>query len=137
MQSREPRDDGEEPFGGLHKQTHKERDERLERETERLFERLEEEENKQKKARASESSGESKASASSSGPATPEREVPRSRGGVPMSADSGDSVPETAKRNIGDSGQGESEESKEKKNKTGKEEEKGIKISVDDWDEYA
>ncbi len=47
-----------------------------------------------------------------------------------MSADSGDSVPETVKRNIGDSEQGESEESKDNKNKTGKDEEKGTKRSM-------
>ncbi len=41
-------------------------DERLERETERLFEYLEEEENREKKAKTSESSGESKAIASRS-----------------------------------------------------------------------
>ncbi len=83
------------------------------------FEHLEETENKKKKAKTRESSGERKASASSSGPAAPEGEIPRSRGGVPMFADSGDSVPEMAKRKIGDSGQGESEEMKENKNKTG------------------
>ena len=76
------------------------------RETERLFEHLEEEESKQKKAKTSESCGDSKAGASSSGPATSEEEVPRSRGGVPMAADSGDSVPEIVKRKIGDSEQG-------------------------------
>ncbi len=68
-------------------------DERLERETER-FEHLGEEENKKKQAKTSDSSGESKASASSSGPAVPDRKMPRNRGGVPMSTDSGDSVPE-------------------------------------------
>ncbi len=61
-------------------------------------------------------------STSSSGPAAPQGGGPRSRGGVPMSADSGDSMPETVKRKIGDSEQGYSEESKGKKNTTGKEE---------------
>ncbi len=55
-------------------------DERLERETERLSECLEGEENRQKKAKTCESSGESKATASSSGPAVPEGEAPRSTG---------------------------------------------------------
>ena len=62
-------------------------DVRLERETERLFEYLEEEENK-KKAKASEDQRESMPSASSSGPAAAQENVPRSRGGVPMAADS-------------------------------------------------
>ncbi len=77
--------------------------ERLARETERLFEHLEEEESIKEIARASESSKDGKPSASSSGPATAEKEVPRSRRGAPMARDSGDSVPETAKRKIGDS----------------------------------
>ena len=72
-------------------------DERLVRETERLFEYLEEEENKKKRARASEGEGDSKPSASSSGPAPAEEKVPRSRGGVPMATDSGDSRQEAAK----------------------------------------
>ncbi len=84
-------------------------DERVEHETERQFEHLEEEENRKKNAKTSENSGESKPSASSSGPAAPEEEAPKSRGGSPMAADLGDSVPETAKRRIGDSEQGERE----------------------------
>ncbi len=95
---------------------------RLVRETERLFEHAQEEENKERKARASESSVDGKPSASSGGPATAEGEGPRIRGGVPMAMDSGDSVPETAKRKIGDSEPGESEDSTDKKSKTGQEE---------------
>ena len=99
-------------------------DERLVRETERLFEHLEEEENQKKRARASESDGDSKPSASSSGPALAEEQVPRSRGGVPMATDSGDSRQEAAKRKIGDSEPGLREDSKGKQNKTGKDEER-------------
>ncbi len=108
--------------------------ERLEREAERLFEYLvEEEEISKMRAKTSESSGESKARASPSGPAAPQG------GGVPMPAGLGDSVPETVKTKIGDSDQGDSEESKAKakKRKTGKEEAKGTKRSVEDWDEHA
>ncbi len=75
-------------------------DERLDRETGRLFEYMdEEEENKKKKAKTAERSGESEASASSRGPAAREGEVPRSRGGVPTTADSGDSAPDGLKTN--------------------------------------
>ena len=75
--------------------------------------------------------------ASPSGPATSEGEAPRSKGRAPMTADSGDSVPETVKRKTGDSEQGESEDPKDKKSKTGNEEERGAKRSIEDWDEYA
>ena len=112
-------------------------DERLVRETERLFEHLEEEDSKDKKAKVSESSGDGKAVASSSGPAPSRGEAPRSSGGVPMAADSGDGVAETVKRKIGDSEPGEGEDSKDKKNITGKEEEKGAKRSMDEWEEFA
>ncbi len=44
-----------------------------------------------------------KAGASPSGPAAAEREAPKNKGGVPATADSGDNVPETVKRKIGDS----------------------------------
>ncbi len=47
--------------------------------------------------------------------------------------DSGDSVQETVKRKIGDSEQGEGGDSKDKKNKTGKQKERGAKRSSDDW----
>ena len=112
-------------------------DERLVREKERLLEYLEEEENKKKEARAIEGDGDSKPSAASSGPAPAEEQVPRSRGGVPMATDSGDSRQEAAKRKVGDSEQGESEESRDKKNKTGNEEERGAKRSIDEWEELA
>ncbi len=77
-------------------------DERLVRETERLFEYLEEEENKKKRANISEEKGESMPSASSSGPAVAQGAVPRSRGGVPMATDSGDSAQEIVKRKAED-----------------------------------
>ena len=112
-------------------------DERLVREKERLFEHLEEEENKKKRTKMSEESGESKPSASSSGPAPAEETVPRSRGGVPMATDSGDSVQETVKRKAEDGEREVGEELKDKKNRTGKEEERGAKRSVDDWAEFA
>ena len=80
-----------------------------------MFEYLEDEEDKKKRAKMSEDKGESMLSASSSGPAVAQETVPRSRGGVPMSADSGDSVPETVKRNIRDSEQGESKNQKTRK----------------------
>jgi hypothetical protein len=89
---------------------------RLLRETERKFEYVEEEESKKKKAKASECSGDSEAGASSSGPATAEGEVLRSKAGIPITADLRDSVPETAKRKIADSEPRESEDSKDKKN---------------------
>ena len=57
----------------------KDADEMFAREAERLFEHLKEEEGEQKKAKSSEGSGGGKASASSSGPATVEREAPRSK----------------------------------------------------------
>ena len=76
--------------------------------------------NQEKKVKTSKSSGDGKPSASSSGPATAEEEVPRRRGGVPMAMDSGDKIPETAKRNIGESEPGESEDSKDKKGQDGK-----------------
>ena len=112
-------------------------DERLVRETERLFEHLEEEENKKKRAKVGEESGESKPSTSSSGPATAQEIVSRSRGGVPMAKDSGDVVPETVKRKAEDGEREVAEEAKEKKNKTGKEEERRAKRSVEDWEEFA
>ncbi len=98
---------------------------------------MEEEESGKRKANASESGGDSKAGASSSGPATSEEEAPRSRGGVPTTADSGDSISEIAKRKIGDSEQGVSEDPKDDKNKTGKEEEKGAKRSTGEREEFA
>ncbi len=97
-------------------------DEMLARETAMLFECLEEAEKEKENEKTSEVSGDSKAGASSSGPATTEREAPRSKGGVPMAADSGDRFPETVKRKLGDPEPRESEDSKDKKNKTGKEE---------------
>ena len=54
-----------------------------------------------------------------------------------MATDSGDSRQEAAKRKIGDSEQGESEELKDKNNKTGNEEERGAKRSIDEWEELA
>ena len=101
-------------------------DERLVRETERLFEYLEEEENKKERTKVSEESGESKPSASSSGPAAAKETVPRSRGGDPMATDSGDSVQETVKRKAEDGEREVGEELKDKKNKTGKEEQRGV-----------
>ena len=112
-------------------------DERIARETERLFEHLEEEENKKKRAKVGEESGESKPSTSSSGPATAREIVSRSRGGVPMATDAGDVVPETVKRKAEDGEREVGEETKDKKNKTGKEEERGAKRSVDEWEEFA
>ena len=41
------------------------------------------------------------------------------------------------KRKAGDVGQEAEEDMKDKKNKTGKEEERGAKRSVDEWEEYA
>ena len=93
----------------------------MEGEAKRLFQHLEEGEHRKKKAKTNESGGESKASAWSSGPAPPEGEVPRSRGGVPMAADSGDSAPEIAKRKIGDSEPEDGEDQRDKKSKTGEE----------------
>ena len=74
--------------------------------------------------------------ASSSGPAVEQEAVPRSRGGVPMAMDSGDSVQETVKRKAEDGEREVGEELRDKKNKTGKEEERGAKRSVDDWEEF-
>ena len=54
-----------------------------------------------------------------------------------MAMDSGDGVQETAKRKVGDSEPGEGEDSRDKKNRTGKEEERGARRSVDDWEELA
>ncbi len=98
---------------------------------ERLLEHLEEEESEQKRAKTSESGGASKAGASSSRPETSEEEVPSSRGGVPMAADAGDSVPEIAKRKIGDSELGESEDPKDNKyqDRNGG--------SIEEWEEFA
>ncbi len=97
---------------------------------------MEEEESRKKEAKTSEISGESKASSTSNGPAVSQEEALRSRGGNPLSADLGRSVLETVERKIGDSDQGDIE-SKDKKNKTGKEEDKGTKRTVEDWDEHA
>ena len=72
----------------------------------------------------SESSGDGTAGASSSGPAASEGEAPRSKGGVPTTADSGDKVPETVKRKIGDSDAGVVEDAKDKNRMTGEEEER-------------
>ena len=77
----------------------------------------------------------SKADASPSGPATSEGEAPRSKGGAPTAADSGDCAPETAKRKIGDSEPGECADPKDKKNNIGKEEEKGAKRSIGEWED--
>jgi hypothetical protein len=111
-------------------------DERLVRETERMFEYLEEDENKKKKENMSDDKGESMPSASSSGPALAQGAVPRSRGRVPMATDSGDSAQETVKRKAEDVEQ--EAGMKDKKNKTGKEEERGAKRSVvDDWEDFA
>ena len=54
-------------------------------------------------------------SASSSGPAAAQETVPRSRGGIPMATDSGDSVQETVKRKAedGEQAQGKKKRSKE------------------------
>ena len=92
----------------------------MELEAERLFEYWEEEENRKKRARASEGHGDSKPSASSSGPTGPEETVPRSRGGVPMATDSGDSVQESVERKAGDSEQGVGEKLKDKRTRQGK-----------------
>ncbi len=54
-----------------------------------------------------------------------------------MAMDSGDSVQETVERKIGDSEPEEGDDSKGKKNKTGKEEERGAKRSVDEWEDFA
>ncbi len=75
-------------------------DERLARGTEMLLEYLAEEKSKTNKSKASESSGDTKAGASP---------------GVPIAAESGDSVPEVAKRKIGDSEPGESEHPEDQK----------------------
>ncbi len=77
MESNEQRHDSGEPFGRVQKKAELEKvdDERLVRETERLFDYLDEEDSKQN-ANAGESSGDGKASASFSGPATSEGEVP-------------------------------------------------------------
>ncbi len=76
VQSSEQRHDAYEPFGGLQKKTCRRIgevcDERLARETGRLFEHVREEENKKKNMRATESSGDGKPSASPSGSATAE-----------------------------------------------------------------
>jgi hypothetical protein len=85
-------------------------DVRLERENERLFEHLEEEEKKKAGASTKEKenkekkTGVSVPSASSSGPATAQQNVPRSRGGVPMATDSGVGVHENEKRKAGNEG---------------------------------
>jgi hypothetical protein len=111
-------------------------DERLVRETERLFEYLEED-SKKKRARASEDNGKSRPSASSSGPAVAREAVPRSKGVVPMAMDSGDSVQETVKRKAEDGEREVGDELKDKKNKTRREEERGAKRSVDEWEDLA
>ncbi len=54
-----------------------------------------------------------------------------------MATDSGDVVPETVKRKAEDGEREVGEEIKDKKSKTGKEEERGAKRSVDDWEEFA
>ena len=118
-------------------------DVRLERENERLFEYLEEEEKKKAGASAKEKedkekkTGVSAPSASSSGQATAQENGPRSRGGVPMATDSGVGVHEIVKRKAGDVGQEVGEDMKDKKNKTGEEEERGAKRSVNEWEEFA
>ena len=79
-------------------------DVRLERENERLFEYLEEEEKKKagastkEKENTEKKTGVSVPSASSSGPATAQQNVPRSRGGVPMATDSGVGVHENEEK---------------------------------------
>ncbi len=61
--------------------------------------------------------------------------MPRGKGGFPTAADSGDSVPEVLKREIGDSEPFESEDPRDKNNRTGTEEERGAKRSIGDWEE--
>ena len=60
---------------------------RLDRETARLFEYLEEEENKKRKTEEQGSNAEEGGAASSSGAAAKTGEAPRSRGGVPLGTD--------------------------------------------------
>ena len=54
-----------------------------------------------------------------------------------MATDSGVGVHENEKRKAGDAGQEVGEDMKDKKNKTGKEEERGAKRSVNEWEEFA
>ena len=102
-------------------------DERLVRETERLFEYFEEEENKRKKATMSEEKGKNMPSASSSGPAPAQENVLRSRGGVPIATESENGVQE--KRKAEDGEREARDEARDNKNKTGREEERGAKRS--------
>ena len=64
-------------------------------------------------------------SASSRGPSRAQEAVPRSRGGVPMATEQKDGVQEKRKAEDGEREMG--EEIRDKKNKTGKEEERGSK----------
>ncbi len=95
---------------------------------------MEEFENERKYRKTSEINGDSSASASSGGQAASTGEVPRSRGGVPIG---GDSATEATKRKNGDSEPGEGEDPKNKKSKTGKEEDRGATRGTEDWGEYA
>ncbi len=52
-----------------------------------------------------------------------------------MATDSGDGVQETVKRKAEDAEREAGEDMEDKRNKTGKEEERGAKRSVDDWEE--
>ncbi len=108
-------------------------DARLGRETKRLFEFLEEEEKRKTGASEDKKTGVSEHGASSSGPAPAQERVPRSRGAVPMATES-EIHGEAHKRKAGDVAE---EDMKDKKNKTGKEEERGAKRSVNEWEEYA
>ena len=91
----------------------------------------------EEKDKVSEDRGESKPSASSSGPAVAQGAVPRSRGGVPMAMDSGNSAQETVKRKAEDVEQEVGEDLKDTKSTTWNEEERGAMRSVDDWEEFA
>jgi hypothetical protein len=102
-----------------------------------LFEYLEEEESKKKRARASEDNGDGRPSASSSGPDVEGEPVHRSRGGGPMATDSGDSVPETAKKKLRTASRERKRGLEGYENKIGKEGERGAKTSSDDWEELA
>ena len=98
-------------------------DQRVEREQERLFEYLEEEENKRKRSKKEGPSQQGSQPSSSSGAAG--AEVPRSSGGVPL-----DQAPTKRKA------EGENHEQIEKKSK-GEEDERGIKSSIDEWEDFA
>ncbi len=97
------------------------------------------------KARASEDKGEGMPSAPSSRPVSGQESLPRIRGGVPIATNSGASVENVkrkagvsvqadAKRKDGEVGQEAEQDMRDKKSKTGKEEERGAKRSIDDWE---